>query len=752
MGSQDSLKNMQDASLNRITDISTGIREAIRRSLPTPPEQLFTVMIPGKVVNFDDYKVHVDPTDILLPTKVQLNQAILCDDMPPLSNLQLGPTGRSVARTYTNAISKLVSSGSTVGINEGETKSKDQQRYEQGMAILSSQVAGKNKSIVELYTEKQKAYTEAVKAKTHAFHQALERAQNNSQNITPKKIREEYDSWVQENGRMHRNYVQAAYMDWVITGKKEEAEYWFAVVDQDTVMARVEQSKEAMRLAVVQDEDGTTEYQTVKLEPSDWANKCLEKMSSGTNQTKSAEWYTWEINRLEKINAMLGTMSNSAKPDAQAATATQALQTAKDDAKKGLEGAMTDYLSKKKAYQESAKKTTSAQKPANSSNPSNQTAPSGATGGGTTGGSTTGGSTTGGSTTGGSTTGGSTTAGSTTAGSTTSESTDTLRDKYNEAQMKLSNAQVEYDKISLASLIDENKNVRQGLSISVTEGAQTQIDLNKKLIEDYQSQRKKLVKDAAPTKEVAYNTMAEELGISKAQADPSQKRSESGAKPIEDFFTPITVEVSASSDTKKTQSSASELHAAAAASGLVWHASMSLDMSKAHDDAQSELVKSQIKISFECMRVDIRRPWMRPELFQDPDLIPGHGIRISPGIDQLNKLLKSQSPDTAQQGIFPMYPVAFIVACNVVLEISGSTSSLQTYMNTSSVAADVNVGYGPFTANVHGGTTSTSTSATCTATDTGCRIEIKSPQIIGWVSQMVPKLEGSASQPDPPTK
>jgi hypothetical protein len=39
--------------LARISDISMNIREALRRSLPAPAEQFFTVMIPGKVLNLD---------------------------------------------------------------------------------------------------------------------------------------------------------------------------------------------------------------------------------------------------------------------------------------------------------------------------------------------------------------------------------------------------------------------------------------------------------------------------------------------------------------------------------------------------------------------------------------------------------------------------------------------------------------------------------------------------------------------------
>jgi hypothetical protein len=41
------------ANLNRMAEIGTNIREAIRKALPTGKEQYLHVMVPGKVVNFD---------------------------------------------------------------------------------------------------------------------------------------------------------------------------------------------------------------------------------------------------------------------------------------------------------------------------------------------------------------------------------------------------------------------------------------------------------------------------------------------------------------------------------------------------------------------------------------------------------------------------------------------------------------------------------------------------------------------------
>ena len=47
------------------------------------------------------------PTAPVISDSVQLAQAILCDGMPAQAGVQLGPTGRSVARSYGAALTKL---------------------------------------------------------------------------------------------------------------------------------------------------------------------------------------------------------------------------------------------------------------------------------------------------------------------------------------------------------------------------------------------------------------------------------------------------------------------------------------------------------------------------------------------------------------------------------------------------------------------------------------------------------------------
>ena len=49
----DKIQQQSKEELARIAQISMNIRQAVRSALPAPPEQFFTMMVPGKVLNFD---------------------------------------------------------------------------------------------------------------------------------------------------------------------------------------------------------------------------------------------------------------------------------------------------------------------------------------------------------------------------------------------------------------------------------------------------------------------------------------------------------------------------------------------------------------------------------------------------------------------------------------------------------------------------------------------------------------------------
>ncbi|KIJ24132.1 hypothetical protein M422DRAFT_275151 [Sphaerobolus stellatus SS14] len=443
-------------------------------------------------------------------------------------------------------------------------------------------------------------------------------------------------------------------------------------------------------------------------------------MNSGTNKTKTPEWYTWEISRLEKTNAMLAGLKSSAAPyvDIQSPNDVEV-----KEAKDKLGAAMREFSeARRNILQASSKKESSNKAIANGASKDPDLARKGANG---------------------------------TETEAEKKARQDLETRYSNAQTALQDAQRSYDKFNLARLTSENKNAENKLFSEIVKDngiIGREITNNEALIKQYEKERDALLNGGQKPQDQALEGLAESMGIPKALPDPTLAPPPA-QKPLEDFFTPITVELSSSSETTATQTSASTFSAGATASWGITSVSASVDHSEAHTSAMKELVSSNVKVSFECIRVDITRPWLRPELFYDEDLVPGPGIKISPGFTRLRELMESQAPNAqselAMYSTFPLYPTAFLVGCNVVLEISGSTSSLQTYMNSSNTSASLSVGYGPFSANASGSHSSSNAGSNCQTTASGCRIEIKAPQIIGWISQMVPALP-RISQPAQP--
>ncbi|KAF9643167.1 hypothetical protein BDM02DRAFT_1706090, partial [Thelephora ganbajun] len=225
-----------------------------------------------------------------------------------------------------------------------------------------------------------------------------------------------------------------------------------------------------------------------------------------------------------------------------------------------------------------------------------------------------------------------------------------------------------------------------------------------------------------------------------------------------DFWTKISIEVSSSYTAEQSQTKSSSY----SVGGSVRWGLLSIGGSYSHSsqstDAARQMANSSVKVSFECMRVDITRGWLRGELFYDDGLKVLKDNYISPGPNILSKLMDPGKEYVAGEGeklsreqllqryeMFPMYPTSFILAANVVLEITGETSDIQSHFSTSTTSAGAHIGYGPFSIGGSYSNTSTSASSTCEATANGCRITIKSPQIIGWVSQIVPALPRVAS-------
>jgi hypothetical protein len=102
-------------------------------------------------------------------------------------------------------------------------------------------------------------------------------------------------------------------MDWVVNGKKYDVENSFGVVDIESIMARIEDSKESARNSTIVDQDGANEIQTVQLTPKNWAQLCQDKLAQwkSSNGNFSLEQLEAEIDRLNQLSLSLDALAGA---------------------------------------------------------------------------------------------------------------------------------------------------------------------------------------------------------------------------------------------------------------------------------------------------------------------------------------------------------------------------------------------------------------------------------------------------------
>ncbi|PMD17156.1 hypothetical protein NA56DRAFT_708036 [Hyaloscypha hepaticicola] len=144
---------------------------------------------------------------------------------------------------------------------------------------------------------------------------------------------------------------------------------------------------------------------------------------------------------------------------------------------------------------------------------------------------------------------------------------------------------------------------------------------------------------------------------------------------------------------------------------------------------------------FSALVVNINRPWLYGELFQDIDLEVAEGVKISPGPLALHRLIEAQDNNTINQyDQFSAYPTSFIVAADTNIEFSGSTKHIQEHFDSHSNAGSTSVGRGPWSASSSFYEVGSSSDLQMHTTATGCKLTFGSSQVIAWVSQILPAL------------
>ncbi|EMT72617.1 hypothetical protein FOC4_g10004090 [Fusarium odoratissimum] len=133
-----------------------------------------------------------------------------------------------------------------------------------------SQKDSNGKTAVDLYREKQQAWCQAQAAWDKAQIQAQEDAEKKYP-PTPgddflAKQKQYIADWTLMNYMTFRTETQGAWMDWVVNGQKYNVDFNFGVVDVDSIMSQIEDSKESLRNSTLPDERGASDVYGRKAE------------------------------------------------------------------------------------------------------------------------------------------------------------------------------------------------------------------------------------------------------------------------------------------------------------------------------------------------------------------------------------------------------------------------------------------------------------------------------------------------------
>ncbi|KAF5603989.1 hypothetical protein FPCIR_1050 [Fusarium pseudocircinatum] len=727
---------LHDEAMASIAGVSTLLRQAIEAAMPVAPEQYMTIAVPGTVIDLEDYEnggefVYDLSKHAFPPTSVRQAEGRLVDSMMPIANIMIGNTGKSVARSYSCALDALLPAKATISSGEG-ARSPGESHYDAAMKFLRQKDAN-GKTAVDLYREKQQAWCQAQAAWDKAKIQAQANAEDAEKRYPPTpgddflaKQKQYIADWTQMNYMMFRTETQGAWMDWVVNGQKYNVDFNFGVVDVDSIMSQIEDSKESLRNSTLPDETGASDVYGVSLTPARWATYCKRKAEGwyDRNGTYTLGQLDSEIARLNVLAASYTAaqeliknhqypVDTSTTPPAIPAPTVPKVSDADDTVTSSLSALYTAEGSSGGVQPPPA--------------PTDQTA------------------------------------------------TDTSSTGLTPAQKRLADARAalfksqqdreesaaDWDSYDMATMTgDAAKQVATWITakqsvITSQLAALTTLRATKAAScpPTVSIITGATAPDASDPTSVGSTTVAPEgseyanpvfginqdgtLNADKPITSSSKTQSQTNATDS-DPWTTISFSFSAADRNKVAKSKDNGFSTGGSVGFALWGAGGSYSHDSAHSSMQDDMASCDVSVSFSALVVDIDRPWLQAEIFDDADLDIAADVLLSPGASRLKTAIATQ--ETKLNPEFPAYPTSFILAADTSIDFTGSTRHIQEYFNSKTTSSDTSVGWGPFSTHVSSHHSSSHSHVQCHTTATGCKLSFGAPQIIAWVSEILPEL------------
>jgi hypothetical protein len=213
-----------------------------------------------------------------------------------------------------------------------------------------------------------------------------------------------------------------------------------------------------------------------------------------------------------------------------------------------------------------------------------------------------------------------------------------------------------------------------------------------------------------------------------------------------DVWTQISASFSAADQKSTLKQSSWGISASASFGWALWSAGGSYSHEQSDTDFKAQMASCDVSVSFSALVVNITRPWLYAELFDDYELYTVTDALLSTGAQDLQTLIAKQGIDNsvlktlAQYNKFPAFPTSFIVASDVVFEFTGNTQNIEKHFHGESNTASARFGWGPFSVGASFHQASSRADFHMEATATGVKISFAATQIIAWVSQILPAL------------